>query len=63
MKKIRQSLETVAVSLAAWLFPKLPRRFVLLMAKGVGALAYLLDARGRRTVHENLRVAFASERT
>ncbi len=61
MKKIRQILETAAVSLAAWLFPKLPRRIVLLLAKGVGALAYLLDARGRRTAHENLRVAFARE--
>lgn len=61
MKKIRLILETAAVSFAAWLFPRLPRRIVLLLAQGVGALAYLLDARGRRTAHENLRVAFAHD--
>lgn len=61
MKKIRQLLETAAVGFAAWLFPKLPRRIVLLLSRSVGAIAYLLDGRGRRTAHENLRVAFAAE--
>jgi lauroyl/myristoyl acyltransferase len=61
VKKIRLSIETAAVTFAAWLFPRLPRRIVLLLAQGVGALAYLLDSRGRRTAHENLRAAFARE--
>lgn len=61
MKKIRLTIETAAVAFAAWLFPRLPRRIVLVIAQGAGALVYLLDSRGRQTAHENLRVAFARE--
>ncbi len=43
------------------MLPRLPRRIVLLLAQIAGALAYLLDARGRRAAHENLRVAFARD--
>ena len=58
MKKIRFSLETSLIRLAVWLLPKVPRRLLLLLSQLMGSLAYLLDARGRCTALENLRVAF-----
>ncbi|HRJ09814.1 MAG TPA: lysophospholipid acyltransferase family protein [Prosthecobacter sp.] len=58
MKKLRYFCETCLVASAAWLLPRMPRGLILALARGIGSLAYLLDARGRRTALENLRAAF-----
>ena len=63
MKKLRYFCETVVVAFAAWLLPKLPRSLILGLARGIGSVAYFLDARGRQTALENLRVAFPTEYT
>ena len=46
------------MAFAAWLLPRLPRRLVMLLARGVGWMACQVDARGRRTARQNLRAAF-----
>ncbi len=61
MKKIRYALETALVNFGAWLAPRLSRQTIMLLSQGLGALAYLIDYRGRATAHENLRAAFAKE--
>ena len=58
MKNLRYLIETRAVKLLAWLMRTLPRHVILVLAKVVGTLAYLVDYRGRDTSLENLRVAF-----
>ncbi len=63
VKTIRYFLETSLVRAAVWIIPRLPRRLILLAARAIGALAYLLDARGRATALENLRAAFRDEFT
>lgn len=61
MKKLRHHLETASLSVAAWLLPRLPRRLVLALAKGLGNLAYYLDARGRHCAQANLKCAFGGQ--
>jgi len=61
VKKIRHAIETAIVRFGTWFLPKLPRRAILLLARVTGAVAYVCDWRGRRTAHENLRVAFVRE--
>lgn len=63
MKKLRYFCETALISSAAWLLPRLPRSVILALARGIGTLAYGLDARGRSTALENLRVAFPGKYT
>ncbi len=63
MKSLRFALETALVRAAAWLIPKLPRGSILFAARVIGTLAYALDARGRATALENLRVAFQDRYT
>lgn len=58
MKKPRYFIETVAVKLLAWSMHRLPRHLILVLAKLIGTLAWMLDFRGRTTAMENLRVAF-----
>jgi lauroyl/myristoyl acyltransferase len=58
VKKLRYFIETLAVKTLAWTMRTLPHHVVLVLAKLVGAVAYLADARGRETALENLRVAF-----
>ena len=58
VKKLRYFCETVLVSSAAWVLPKLPRSVILGLARGLGSLAYFLDGRGRRTALDNLNAAF-----
>lgn len=63
MKKLRYFCETALVASAAWLLPRLPRSVILALARGIGSVAYALDARGRKTALENLRVAFGDQYT
>lgn len=63
VKRIRYFLEAQLVGAFAWIIPRLPRSLVLFIARASGTLAYLLDARGRSTAIENLRVAFGSRFT
>jgi KDO2-lipid IV(A) lauroyltransferase len=58
VKKLRYFFETTLVASAAWLLPRLPRSFIMLVSKSIGWIAYQVDARGRRTARENLRAAF-----
>jgi lauroyl/myristoyl acyltransferase len=46
------------VRLAAWAVPLFPRPLLLSAARALGALAFVLDSRGRLDALENLRVAF-----
>lgn len=61
MKNIRLAIEIYAVRFATWFIPKLSRQGVIGLAWIVGAIAYLVDYRGRAAAHENLRAAFAKE--
>ncbi len=63
VKKLRYFCETVLVTSAAWVLPRLPRSVILALARGIGTIAYFLDSRGRQTALENLRVAFPTEHT
>lgn len=45
----------------AWLLPRLPRKVIMVTARGLGSLAYFADSRGRRTARQNLRAAFRGE--
>lgn len=63
VKRIRYFLETQIVRRTAWIIPRLPRQLILLSARCIGAIAYLADARGRRTALENLRAAFGDQYT
>lgn len=58
MTKLRYFFETALVASFAWLVPRLPRRVILMLARGVGRIACLADSRGRRTARQNLRAAF-----
>lgn len=63
VKTIRYFIELQIIRLAAWIIPRLPRGLILATARGIGSIAYLLDARGRRTALENLRAAFGEKYT
>lgn len=56
--KLRYFFEASLVASFAWLVPRLPRWVILMLARGVGRVAYLGDSRGRRTARQNLRAAF-----
>jgi len=57
-KEFRHRLEEVGSRLLMWSVPKLSRSGCLRMADSLGALAYLLDARGRGVAMGNLECAF-----
>jgi lauroyl/myristoyl acyltransferase len=61
VKKLRYFFETALVAFAAWVLPRLPRGFVMTLARGVGRIAYWADSRGRRTARQNLRAAFRGQ--
>lgn len=63
MKKLRFFFETALLEIAAWLLPKLPRRWIMALSRGIGSLAYLGDQRGRKTALDNLRSAFGDRYT
>jgi KDO2-lipid IV(A) lauroyltransferase len=63
VKKLRYFFETALLETAAFLLPRLPRRLVMSLSRGVGSLAYLGDKRGRETALDNLRCAFGDRYT
>jgi Kdo2-lipid IVA lauroyltransferase/acyltransferase len=63
VKKLRYTLEVSLVRFAIWLMGRLPRQGILVFAHLLGILAYLLDAKGRSTALENLRVALGHRTT
>lgn len=63
MKKLRYFFETALIESAAWIMPRLPRRFILWLSRGIGSLAYLGDKRGRTTALDNLKCAFGDRYT
>jgi KDO2-lipid IV(A) lauroyltransferase len=58
VKSIRYFFETLLLRSAAAIIPRLPRPLLMIIARALGTLGYLLDRRGRHTALENLRVAF-----
>jgi KDO2-lipid IV(A) lauroyltransferase len=56
-QKIRHHLEYTALRGLAWLIPKLPRRVILMGARGLGSFAMRVDRRGRQLGLRNLRSA------
>jgi KDO2-lipid IV(A) lauroyltransferase len=63
VKRLRYFLENGVLKTAVVVIPLIPRRLLILTAKVVGALAWVLDARGRRTAEQNLRAAFGGQFT
>ena len=55
--RLRYRAEFGLLFLAEKIIPRLPLRLVRAAASGVGSLAWALDARGRRVIRENLRMA------
>jgi Kdo2-lipid IVA lauroyltransferase/acyltransferase len=58
--RLRFRLEFFLLSLLERLIPCFPLSWVRALALGLGTAAWALDARGRRTIRENLRVAFGA---
>jgi Kdo2-lipid IVA lauroyltransferase/acyltransferase len=63
VKKLRYFFEALLVRSMVWIFPRLPRRALLLAARLVGTLAYWVDWKGRPTALANLHAAFGDEMT
>ena len=57
-KRFRHRLEESGCRLLMWAVPKLSRRTCMRLAHGLGALAYLVDARGRSVALSNLECVF-----
>lgn len=57
-KLFRHRLEQRGVALLAWGIPRLSRRRCVRLGCALGAVAYLVDARGRSVARENLVCAF-----
>lgn len=62
-KKIRYRLEWLAAEGVARFIPMLPRRVCVWLAGRLGALAYLVDGRGRAVALANLEAAFGNRYT
>ena len=62
-KHLRHRLEQLGVELLARWIPRLSRERCLRLANGLGAAAYLLDARGRGVALGNLECAFGERLT
>ena len=60
-KKIRYRFEWLAVKAATKIIPLLSRRACYRLALWIGALAAILDRRGRRVALSNLKVAFGDQ--
>lgn len=58
IKRFRYFVEWALLAGAFRLIPKLPRWFLLRLAKGLGTLGFYVDGRGRRTAYANLEAAF-----
>lgn len=63
VKKLRHLFETLLLEFAAWITPRLPRRLVMALSRGIGTVAYFADQRGRSTALDNLRCAFGDRYT
>lgn len=61
-KRIRHRLEWLGLQWLYFAIPLLPRGLAHALGKLLGALAFLLDARGRRTAIENLDLVFGAEK-
>lgn len=61
LRRLRYAAEAWGVRFMAWGIPRLSRRGVLRLASVAGRVAYWVDARGRTTGRENLRVVFLNQ--
>jgi len=57
-KRFRYRLEWAGCAALAWGVRRLPRRACVALARGLGAIAYRLDGRGRRVALANLEMVF-----
>ena len=62
-KEFRHRLEESGCRLLMWAVPKLSRRACMRLAHGLGAFAYLVDARGRGVALANLECVFGDRYT
>ena len=62
-KRIRRALEAPLTRLGLAVVPRLPRGFVLALARALGWGAYVFSARDRRLGLANLDLAFGAEKT
>ena len=58
--RLRYQAEHLLLWLAEKMIPRLPLRLVRSLAAGLGTLAWAVDARGRRVIRENLRMALGA---
>jgi len=63
MKPLRLQIESLGLRLGVAVIGRLPYRWLRPLANFLGRLVFHLDARGRGTALENLRVAFGDEMT
>ena len=62
-KKIRYRLEWVGLEFLTRLIPRIPRRGVAWLARGIGTLGFALDGRGKKVALANIEVAFGDRYT
>ena len=62
-RKFRYRLEWLGLVLLTTLVPLLPRRVVVLLAKGLGTLGYVFDKRGQKVALANIEAAFGDRYT
>ena len=63
IRRIRQVMEKHLAYLVFFIIPRLSRRSVLALSRGLGWLYLRLDRRGRAVAQENLSLAFGEELT
>jgi KDO2-lipid IV(A) lauroyltransferase len=62
-KKFRKRLETYLARLGLFILPRLPREFILVLARVTGRAAYFLARGQRRVTMANLEIAFGHRKT
>src|SRR5687768_11759193 len=62
-KRFRHRLEELACRALAWGLPQLSRRSCVRLGNALGALAFVVDARGRRVALQNLASVFGAQFT
>ena len=63
LKKVRYRIEWLSIIFLKVTVPLLPRKGILWLANGLGSLAFLADAEGRRTALANLAAVFGETHT
>jgi len=62
-KQFRYRLEWIGLNMLAWVIPRIPRKGIALLARGIGILGYAIDGRGRKVSLANIEAAFGDRFT